>query len=106
MRKLAIFAFALGVCLSQGAFAHRHHEVIVVPEYVAVEMEPPAEIVEEQGNCPGAGYMWVKGHWCWENRWRWTRGTWVVKPHETAVWTAGYWKSKHNHWVWTPGYWS
>lgn len=104
MKKFVLFSLLFG--MHAGSLLAHRHEVEVVPEYVYVEMEPPADIAEEVGTSPGAGYIWIKGHWAWQNRWKWEKGAWILKPHETANWNPGYWKSKHHHWVWTPGYWS
>lgn len=109
MRKIASLSLLLGIIASPFAsslFAHGNEGGGGVPEYIYVEMEPPADLAEEEGNSPGSGYIWVKGHWVWHNRWKWERGTWVLKPHETASWNSGHWKAKHHHWVWVPGYWS
>ena len=46
-----------------------------MPRYVMVDNEPPAELVEIAGTAPGAGYIWVKGNWRWDERWIWGKRT-------------------------------
>ncbi len=84
--------------------------VVVQPQapaaYVTVESEPPADFEEEMGVCPGANYVWIKGHWRWDGfHWVRVHGHWGVRPHATAIWVSGCWTSHHHHWVWTEGYW-
>lgn len=121
MKKTLPFSFLLSLCTlyAQDAQAHSHTYIIEqpAPTYVVVqpqapaavvmvESAPPAEINEEMGVCPGANYVWIKGHWQWDGcRWYRVHGHWVVRPHASAVWVPGCWTEHHHHWRWSEGYW-
>ena len=89
--------------------AHGHHEhygvEVVMPRYVMVENEPPADLVEDAGMATKPGYIWIKGNWRWEDRWIWVKGHWEAKPHESAIWIGGMWGKKERHWLWREGHW-
>lgn len=118
--KIDKLFLCLAIFSVQYAQAHSHTTYIVeqpAPSYVVVqprpsttvvvvESEPPAEIEEEVGPCPGVNYVWIKGHWQWDGiRWVRVHGQWVARPNAGAVWMPGYWVRDKHHWRWTEGYW-
>ena len=56
---------------------------------------------------PGAGHIWVDGHWKWndrKNKYVWVQGKWY-KPRRGYVYVAGRWKRTRKGHVWVEGYW-
>jgi hypothetical protein len=52
-----------------------------------VSSAPPAAKSDTQTAPPGPGYIWVAGHWSWQQeQWVWIRGRWEEKrPGYTFV---------------------
>lgn len=69
---------------------------------------PPAR-VDVVSASPGFGYVWVGGHWLWEDGWYWHRGRWVMPPRRGARWTSGRWvaarRNGHDGHRWVAGRW-
>jgi hypothetical protein len=109
MNRSVCFYLLLGLCTLNASNGSAHTKYVVVqptPAYVIVESEPPAEIVEEIGPCPGSDYIWIKGSWQWDGcRWVRVKGHWALKPHAAAVWVSGCWTKHHHHWQWIDGCW-
>jgi hypothetical protein len=68
------------------------------PTAVEGEQVPPA---------PGAGYVWMAGHWNnVAQKWVWVAGHWEMPPSPSAVWVAGHWVQANTGWVWVDGAWT
>jgi hypothetical protein len=84
LTRLALIAtFALLLCSSVNAFAGVGVVVTVAP--------PPIPIAHEVVVAsPGAGYVWVGGHYGWYPHagYRWVGGSWVRPPFRGARWVA------------------
>jgi len=78
----------------------------VVTREIIVPEAPPTVRVETQTVAPGAGYIWVAGHWQWTGtRYAWVSGHWVSRPRPAAVYVEGHWLRRPGGWVWVEGHW-
>jgi hypothetical protein len=106
MKIRFIIPIFISTMICNGAFVQAHTTYIVESNpVVVVETQPPAEKVEEVTTCPGEGYHWQKGRWCWNGGWVWQGGCWVQRPEGKSEYVSGYWKKNHHHWVWVESYW-
>jgi|SRR5579862_2989231 len=71
---------------------------------VYVQVAPPAPIVETAPVSPGAGYVWVPGHYRWDgSRYVWVKGHYA---NHAGHWCPGGWH--HNAargWWYVEGHW-
>lgn len=131
-KELFLMLFGYLIAGSQGLQAHSHHHVYIVEQeppqvviveqappqvvviqqtpapivnVVAIENQPPEDLYEQVDGCPGAGYVWQKGHWQWNGSWAWTKGNWAQPPHENGIYVPGYWRKSHHHWEWVAPHW-
>jgi len=72
---------------------------------VIVENEPPAPKLELIPKEPGAGYIWIRGHWAWTGTWTWEEGYWVQRPAPDIQWMDGFWARHGKGWIWIAGHW-
>ncbi len=64
---------------------------------------PPAPRYQTQR--PRRGFVWIKGHFEWNNgAYAWTSGRWEA-ARASKVWVPGTWTAAQGRWVWTAGYW-
>jgi hypothetical protein len=70
-----------------------------------VRQPPPPPREEPRGVAPAAAYVWIPGHWTWDNNWVWTPGHWELPPSRTTVWIPGQWVHTDRGWVWQSGRW-
>jgi hypothetical protein len=95
MFGLAI-ALASTACQVQGT-ARVHAGATVVYQ------EPPQPQVERVNE--RTGFLWVKGHWDWQNgAWAWVGGHWE-KERTGSQWREGRWERRGSAWHWVPGEW-
>lgn len=74
--------------------------------FMQTRIEHPVDLKEDPGPSPGPDYMWIKGHWRWNDvDWVWVKGRWIKRPSQNAVWIPGYWFRKNHHWIWVEGRW-
>ena len=74
-----------------------------------VRAAPPAEVVETVPPAPGPEYVWIPGHYRWDEGARgyiWVAGHWVVPPQGYRAWVPGHWVERDGGWVWVEGHWS
>jgi len=77
-----------------------HHEVTVS---IYPTQPPPAPRVERPA--PRAGYVWIAGHYRWENgRYEWLDGHWE-RARARMHWEPGRWQRRGNNYVWVEGRW-
>ena len=70
------------------------------------DRQPPPDRVEVIGVAPGAGYVWVGGHWSWQgNDFGWTPGHWVAVERGYRHWVPGHWQQRRHRWYWVEGHW-
>jgi hypothetical protein len=75
-------------------------------QYTVLAEAPPAEIDEMlPTQTPGPEYVWAKGYWKWDNKWKWYGGRFVKKPHPDADLVQGHWIKKDHGWYWAPHHW-
>ncbi|MGH7617883.1 MAG: YXWGXW repeat-containing protein [Gemmatimonadaceae bacterium] len=68
--------------------------------------QPPAERVEVLSASPGAGYVWVKGHWAWRrDDYEWIGGHWAIPERGFREWEPGRWEHDRNGWFFIEGRW-
>ena len=72
---------------------------------VIVEKEPPPPKLELIPKEPGAGYIWIRGHWAWTGTWTWEEGYWALRPAPDIQWMDGFWARHGKGWIWIPGHW-
>lgn len=68
---------------------------------LVVPQEPPLPCAENIPPSPGPDYLWVRGHWVWQDHWVWTQGHYKHRPQ----WVEGRWDRKSTGWVWVEGRW-
>ena len=57
---------------------------------------PPPPLQETIPDQPSDEYVWIPGHWLWQNGYyRWLPGHWVIPPRPGAKWVPD---------KWSPGY--
>lgn len=100
--KLTVAAFAAAAMFSVAGSAHAQ---FVVPE-VRVNIAPPPPRYEVRTAAPGAGYMWINGHWAWRyGRHAWIPGHWAVPPQQGMVWEPARWRAVNGQWAFVEGHW-
>jgi hypothetical protein len=68
--------------------------------------EPPPTPIEVIPDPPGNGYVWVTGHWRWENDdFQWVTGSWEKPPHKNEAWVPGRWGFDQYGWYYLNGHW-
>jgi hypothetical protein len=68
--------------------------------------EPPRTPIEVIPDSPGDGYVWVSGHWRWENDdFQWVTGSWEKPPHKNEGWVPGRWGFDQYGWYYVNGHW-
>ena len=71
---------------------------------LVADSEPPADQYEEVP-ASRSGYVWVRGHWAWQNgQWVWQRGMWQ-RERTQYTWVDGHWERRGNRYHWIEGYW-
>jgi len=71
-----------------------------------VAVAPPRMRVERRTSAPSDQYVWVEGRWVYQDEdWRWTPGSWQLRPNRSAEWISGRWVREGGNWNWVPGYW-
>ena len=74
------------------------------PVYDGPTQAPPPPRTESYGP-PRAGFIWVRGHWKWQNgRYEWVAGHWD-RQRARQTWYDAKWELRGNVWVYTPGGW-
>jgi hypothetical protein len=69
-----------------------------------VETPPPAAREEKKPPSPGAGLVWVPGHWVpVKGEWQWRPGEWGFPATPISVWIEAKYDDKSKQW--TAGYW-
>ncbi|MCU0662370.1 MAG: YXWGXW repeat-containing protein [Myxococcota bacterium] len=79
------------------------------PQPIYVSTPPPPVKVEIQPPAPSAGYVWIEGHWDWndaDTSWVWVEGTWTRPPKEGWQWVPPKFDDREDNDVYTPGHWS
>ena len=71
---------------------------------VVTQAPPPAQL-EAVPAAPGPEYVWTPGYWSWNGGWVWIGGSWLIRPHPSAVWVGGHWGRRGRGWVWMGGHW-
>ncbi len=67
--------------------------------------EPPPPRVEVVPAAPGAGHVWIAGHWAWRGgQYVWLPGRHVI-ARAGRVWVPGHWEKRGRAWVWREGRW-
>ena len=65
--------------------------------------KPPA--AQEEKVIERPGYLWVHGHWDWQNnQWNWVNGRWE-KERPGFQWRDGEWQQDGDVWHWHDGSW-
>ena len=76
-----------------------------VPGSVLADTQPPAPMVEDGGEPPGEGYVWIDGYWHWNGaEWIWIGGRWVAQMADFVFVPPAYYTSGEAC-VYVPGYW-
>ena len=99
-RPLRTFLLAVALALWVGC--------VVEPPVVQQPPTPPAPQVEGVPAAPGAGYVWLPGHWAWRGPRRgyvWAAGRYDVPAQPGYAWIPGYWAQSTGGYVWIEGHW-
>lgn len=104
-KTISILSLALGTAFTSQAGAHVGISLrIGIPAPIIVRQAPPRPIVERVVVAPGPSYVWVAGHYSWDNnQWVWVPGAWVTPPQSGARWVEGRWDATSQNW--TEGHW-
>jgi hypothetical protein len=98
MRFIPFIPIAIGVLSLAGCGG-------VGVSYYASTPPPPLR-VETFGPAPGPDFLWVSGHWGWNNgAYMWTPGRWEHRPRAHAVWVIPRWERRSGRYEFHPGYW-
>ncbi len=74
---------------------------------VVVTRRIPAARTERVTVSPNPNYVWIKGHWSWQdNDWVWMAGRWAERPRPGAVWREGEFLQQGYRMIWQPGHWT
>jgi hypothetical protein len=87
---------------------HTTHTDYAKPSPVYAKIAPPAAKAETRPQAPGAGWVWIQGHWEWNvsiETWVWVDGTWEQPPEDDAAWTEPEYQDNNGDWMYVPGYW-
>jgi WXXGXW repeat (2 copies) len=81
---------------------------VAMPAFAQVNLNirvaPPAQVVEVMPATP-RGYVWVPGHWAWQNdRYVWIRGRNVVQ-RPGYMWAPDRWEQRGETYYRNPGRW-
>jgi hypothetical protein len=92
--KRLILAMALpallSACFARGGYVYSVSTEVPPPQYEDVVVRP--------------GYVWVGGHWGWNNRWVWAPG-FYERERPGYVYVGGNWAHHGNGNHYVPGYW-
>ncbi len=104
-KTISILSLALGAALTSQAGTHVGISLrIGIPPPIIVRQAPPRPIVERVVVTPGPSYVWVAGHYSWDNnQWVWVPGAWITPPQSGARWVEGRWDATSQNW--TEGHW-
>lgn len=81
-----------------------NHEHVRAADPFTMEVPPPAPRPETPQPAPGAGYVWVPGHWTpVKGEWQWTQGEWGVPATPSSIWIPSKYDAKTKKW--SAGYW-
>ena len=104
LKLLSLCALAAAVTLPASASTHVGIGISIgVPPPIIVHRAPPTRVTEVVVASPGNGYVWVPGHYTWQNQWVWVPGAWVTPPQPGAVGVDGRWDPQAQ--AWTEGHW-
>jgi hypothetical protein len=74
--------------------------------FTYVDRPPPPVRREIVVTSPGAGHVWVAGHWAYQgNDYVWVSGTWVTLEPSRRSWQPGQWRHDRRGWFWVDGHW-
>ena len=74
--------------------AHKIYTVAPVGAEHVITVAPPAPKVETKPAIPGAGHIWISGHWKWD------------PGAKTHVWVPGHWEKHKLHHTWVHAHWA
>ncbi len=61
---------------------------------------PPRAVVVTRPARPGAGHVWIAGHYVYRGgRYIWVKGAWVKPPRKGVVWVPGRFDTRKGVWV-------
>ena len=101
--KASLYMIFFGIFFFWGLYAEESSAQAEVRNETSAELllariEHPIDLKEDPGPSPSPDYMWVKGHWRWNDvQWIWVSGRWIPRPSQDAQWVPGYWFRKHHH---------
>lgn len=65
---------------------------------------PPRDVTRPPK--PGDGFLWIAGHWSFNNgKFDWTAGEWRKVPDPGFIWVDGGWTRTPKGYKYLPGYW-
>lgn len=103
--RVLLVALLCGV--PAAAFGETHVSVgltIGRPAPIIIARPPPVRVPEARTLPPTPDYVWVEGHYTWQNQqWVWVPAAWVQPPQPGAVWVVPRWDAATQSW--TEGYW-
>jgi hypothetical protein len=102
----SVIAIGSGCVVAVRPAPYAYGPVYAEPGEVVVDRDPPAPIVEVQGEAPGPGFIWVGGYYHWYGgRWAWYRGHYAHPPHSGAVWVGPRYGVRGGARIYVHGYW-
>jgi hypothetical protein len=109
MRKLSALALCglFGVAGCYGEYRTSDHGTYASVS-TAVDVAPPAPIVETPPPAPYAGATWTAGYWDWhapQRRYIWVGGRWSQPPRPGVVYQPPTWHHDGRGYVRQPGRW-
>jgi hypothetical protein len=104
---LGLAALAVALTLTGGCLERPRARVYYAePPPIIVTQAPPAPLHEIIPVAPGPDFVWIGGHWHWNNnRWVWNRGYFARPPRRGAVWVAPRFEAHEGGSVFIGGYW-
>src|SRR5579859_1629914 len=97
MEKLAPLALVAASTLLGGC----------IEEHVVYARAVPDQDVEEIVEVsPGAGSVYISGHWEWNGaRYVWVRAHYIKRPASGMVYVEAHWQNTPKGWYWQQGHW-
>ncbi len=68
--------------------------------------QPPHDRLEKMPQRPAPDFVWIGGHWAWQNsKYVWIAGSWNKPQAGFHSWAPGHWAHEARGWYYVEGHW-